>query len=258
MRVAFLQSDALPFDSAKINYYLNQAKRENAKLFLLPEYVLNRFFKDIERMPISFVKTQTNHQIKLLKRLSLAYNMTILAPLVLIKGEKKYKTIGKFLNGKVRYYYSQALMPYSHWNEDKFFDKKENKPLVFSIGKYRIAAVFGFESHFDEYWKYFREKRVDLVAVLSVGAFNSHKRWFEMLKTRAFLNNMYVVRVNRVGNWEDWEFYGKSFVISPEGEPVITLGSKEELGIVTISKDEIKEARKEWKFNKLAKELNFS
>ena len=38
MRVAFLQSDALPFDSAKINYYLAQAKREYVLLFLLPEY----------------------------------------------------------------------------------------------------------------------------------------------------------------------------------------------------------------------------
>jgi nitrilase len=93
MRVAFLQSDALPLDSAKINYYLAQAKRENVKLFLLPEYLLNRFFKELEKMPLSFIKKQSNHQIKLLKRLSLAYNMTILAPLVLIKGDKKYKVI---------------------------------------------------------------------------------------------------------------------------------------------------------------------
>ncbi len=257
MKIAFLQSDALPLDKAKINYYLAQAKRENVKLFLLPEYLLNRFFKEIETMPVSFIKNQTNHQIKLLKRLSLSYNMTILAPLVLIKGDKKYKVIGKFLNGKVRYYYSQVYMPYPHWNEEKFFSKKENKPLVFSIGKYRIGAMFGFEAHFDAFWKYFREKKVDLVSVLSVGAFNSHQRWFEMLKTQAFLNNMYVIRVNRVGHWKDWEFYGKSFVISPEGEEIMTLGNKEELGIVNISKDLVKEARKEWKFNKLSKELDF-
>jgi len=257
MRIAFLQSDSLPLDKAKLNYYLACAKRDNAKLFLLPEYLLNRFFKEIEQMPLSFIKNQSNHQIKLLKRLSLSYNITILAPVILIKGDKKYKIIGKFFNGKVRYYYSQVLMPYSHWNEEKFFDKKENRPLIFNIGKYRVAALFGFESHFDEFWKYFREKKADIVAVLSVGTFNSHQRWFEMLKTRAFLNNMYVIRVNRVGNWEDWEFYGKSFVIDPDGESVLELSNKEELGIVTVSKELVKEARTGWKFNLLSKNLKF-
>jgi nitrilase len=257
MKIAILQTDALPFDKATINYYLSQAKRENAKLFILPEYVLNRFFKELESMPVSFIKNQSTHQTKLLKQLSLSYNITILAPIVLVKGDKKYKVIGRFFNGNVRYYYSQVFMPYHHWNEEKFFSKKQNKPLVFNVGKYRIGALFGFESHFDEFWKFFREKKVDIVAVLSVGAFNSHKRWYEMLKTRAFLNNVYVVRANRVGEWEDWEFYGKSFVISPEGEEVMMLGNKEELGIVKVSKEKIKEARKEWKFSKLSKSISF-
>ncbi len=258
MKIAILQTDSLPFDKARINYYLSQAKREGTRLLLLPEYVLNRFFKELESMPISFVKNQSSHQIKLLKQLSLSYNITILAPIILIKGDKKYKVIGRFFNGNVRYYYSQVFMPYHHWNEERFFSKKENKPLVFNIGKYRIGALFGFESHFDEFWGYFREKKVDVVAVLSVGTFNSHQRWYEMLKTRAFLNNMYVVRVNRVGNYKNWEFYGKSFVISPEGEEILMLGGKEELGIVNISKELIKEAKKEWKFNRLSKNLNFN
>ena len=257
MKIAFLQSDSLPYDKAKINYFLTLAKRENAKVFILPEYVLNRFFKEIEKMPSSFIKNQTSHQVKLLKQLSKAYNIIILAPLVFIKGEKKFKVLGKFYQGKVRYYYSQVYMPYSHWNEDKFFSKKESKPLVFNVGNIRIGAMFGFESHFDRFWEYFRDKKCDAVLISSIGTFNSHKRWYEMLKSRAFLNNTYVLRVNRVGEWEDWKFYGKSFVISPEGEDVIMLGSKEELGIVKIDKHQVKEARKEWKFAKLAKNIGF-
>jgi nitrilase len=257
MKIAFLQSDNLPYDKAKINYFLSLSKKENAKVFVLPEYVLNRFFKEIEKMPLSFIKNQTNHQVKLLKQLSKSYNMTILAPLIKIVGDKKYKVLGKFFQGKVRYYYSQVFMPYHHWNEEKFFDKKENRPLVFNIGNIRIGACFGFEAHFDKFWEYFRDKKCDIVIIPSVGAFNSHKRWYEMLKTRAFLNNMYVLRVNRVGEFEDWEFYGKSFVIGPEGEEVMLLGDKEELGIVDIKKEIVKEARKEWKFNKISKNINF-
>ena len=50
MKIALLQSAELPFDKAKLNYYLNIAKSEGVKLFVLPEYVLNRFFKEIEKI----------------------------------------------------------------------------------------------------------------------------------------------------------------------------------------------------------------
>ncbi|NPA11666.1 MAG: carbon-nitrogen hydrolase family protein [Epsilonproteobacteria bacterium] len=254
MKIAIYQSDALPIDKAKINYHLALARREGAKLFLIPEYVLNRFFKELEKMPISFIKNQTQKQIEILKRNS--NDITILAPLILIKGDKKYKVIGKFFKGKVRYYYSQVNMPYSHWNEEKFFDTKENNPMVFSLGKYRIGALFGFESHFDNFWSFFRKKRVDFVAVLSVGTFDSFNRWYCMLKSRAFLNNMYVCRVNRVGEFKDWKFYGRSFVINPEGDDLLMLGENEEVGIFSISKDVVKEASKEWKFKQLYSKIS--
>jgi len=257
MKIALLQSAELPFDKAKLNYYLNIAKTENVKLFVLPEYVLNRFFKELEKIPLNFVKEQSNHQLKLLKKLSLVYNITILAPLVIVKGGKKYKSLVRFQNGKARFYYQQVFMPYSHWNEEAFFDKKESKPLIFSIGNIRIGAMFGFEAHFSKFWDYFAEKKADVVIVPSVGTFNSSKRWFELLKTFAFIKNMYVARVNRVGEWNEWKFYGNSFVVNPDGELVNHLGDKEELLITNIDKKLIKEARKEWKFNKLSKEITF-
>jgi nitrilase len=258
MKIALLQSAELPFDKTKLNYYLNIAKTEDVKLFVLPEYVLNRFFKEIEKMPLNFVKEQTNHQIKLLKKLSYVYNMTIIAPLIIVKGEKKHKALVKFQNSKARYYYQKVYMPYSHWNEDEFFDKKESKPLIFSIGNLRIGAMFGFEAHFTKFWDYFAEKKVDLVLIPSVGTFSSSKRWIELFKSFAFIKNMYVARVNRVGKWEDWEFYGQSFVCSPEGEIINMLRDKEELLITDISKQNVKTARKEWKFNKLSQEIDFN
>jgi len=257
MKTALLQSAELPFDKAKLNYYLNIAKTENVKLFVLPEYVLNRFFKEIEKIPLNFVKEQSNHQLKLLKKLSLVYNITILAPLVIVKANKKYKSLVKFQSGKARFYYQQIYMPYTHWNEDSFFNKKESKPLIFSIGNIRVGAMFGFEAHFTKFWNYFANKKVDLLIIPSVGTFNSSKRWYELLKSFAFIKNMYVARVNRVGSWRDWKFYGNSFVINPEGELINSLGDKEELLIANIDKNLVKVARKEWKFNKLSSELSF-
>ena len=258
MKIALFQSNDLPFDKARLNYFLSIAHKEGVKLFVLPEYVLNRFFKEIEKTPLNFIKTQSNHQINLLKKLSNIYNIIILAPIVLVKGDKKYKTLIKFEKGKARYYYQQVLLPYSHWNEDAFFDKKENKPLVFNIGTIRIGAMFGFEAHFTKYWDYFEQKRVDLVVVPSISTFNSKKRWYELLKSFAFIKNMYVARVNRVGSWNEWEFYGHSFLVDPDGNLVNSLFDKEELLIANINKEIIKEARREWKFNKINKNIDFN
>ncbi len=250
MKVAVIQTDSLPYDKAKLSFFIQNAKKEGAELILLPEYVLNRFFKEIEKTPLSFIRNQTLHQIKHLKQLSTVYGVSIIAPVLKIINSKKYKVIAK-IDKNIKYYYQQAYMPYSHWNEEKFFDKKENLPFVFVKGGIKFGCLSGFEIHIEKFWNYFSKKKVDCVLVPSVGTFNSYKRWLEILKTKSFLNHFYIIRANRVGKYKDWEFYGKSFAIDPEGEIISVLGSNEEIGIIEINKKNIKEARREWQFKRI-------
>ena len=255
MKVAVIQTSSLPYEKAKINYFLSILKSKNVKLVVIGEYVLNLFFKELENTPLNFIKQQSAHQIKLFKKLANRYNMTIIAPIVIVKKDKLFKVFVKFSQKSTRFYYQQVFMPYSHWNEKAFFSTKRNKPLVFKIDKFKISILPGFESHFDEFWQFFRKKNVDLVVVPSVGTFNSQKRWRKMLSTFAFLNNCYVLRANRVGSYKDWKFYGDSFLANPDGDIVEALGNKEELLIVDIDKKEVSSARKEWAFMTLRKDL---
>ena len=256
MKVAVIQTSSLPYEKAKINYYLSILRSKNVKLAVIGEYVLNLFFKELETMPISFIKQQSLHQIKLFKKLSNSYNITIIAPLIMVKKDKVYKVFVKFSPKSTRFYYQQLYMPYSHWNEKAFFSKKKTKPLVFKLDGFTIGVMSGFESHFDEFWQFFRKKRADLVVVPSVGTFNSKKRWEKLLTTKAFLNNCYVLRANRVGSFEDWKFYGDSFLVNPDGDIIHKLSNKEELLISDISKKEVKIAKKEWSFISLRKDLD--
>ena len=257
MKIAALQSAELPLNKTKLDYYINLAKREKSEIFILPEYVLNRFFKELEKTPINFIKDQSRLQMNLLKKLSLSYNITIIAPIILVEEKHIYKVIIKAKDGRIKKYYQQVLMPYSHWNENRFFTIKEDKPLVFNIKNIRFGVSFGFESHFTKFWDYFEQKRVDVVLIPSIGTFNSFNRWYEMHKTFAFLKNSYVIRINRVGSWNDWKFYGKSYSLNPFGEIDNILSDKEELMICHIDKNSLKEARNEWKFSRLAKGVKF-
>ena len=257
MKVAVIQTSSLPYEKAKINYFLSILRSKQVKLVVLPEYVLNLFFKELEKTPIKFIQKQSDNQIKLLKKLSKRYKLTIIAPIVMVENNKVYKVFVKFSPNSNRFYYQQLFMPYFHWNEKKFFTPKKNKPIIFKIENINIAILPGFESHFDEFWKYCREKNVDLVVVPSVATFGSKQRWRNLLSTFAFLNNCYVLRANRVGSFEDWKFYGDSFLSNPHGEIVDYLNDKEELLIVEIDKKEVKEAKKDWKFIHLRKDIKW-
>jgi len=222
---------------------------------LLSEYALNSFFKELETMPVSMIKEQSNHKIEALKKLCAEYNLHVIAPIVNVKGDFCYKSNAHFSPKSVHFFDQQFLINYKHWNEEKFFANaiaKYTLPL-FLYGGLRFGIVSGYELHFDLVWQEVMRKNVDVVLSATSSTFDSAKRWEELLKMRAMLNNVYILRANRVGSYkedETWQFYGQSALISPYGEVEVSLGDKEEMIVATIDKDVLAEARKLWGWKK--------
>lgn len=255
MRVAILQIPSVGMSTAKFDYYLRIAKSKGCKIIVLGEYLLNRFFKELENTPIAMIKEQSDHHIKILKSLAKEYGVTLIAPLVIVKKKEAYKTIAKFSYASTSYYYQQILINYKHWNEEKFFanDIKELKaPMIFNLDGFKFAVMAGFELHFDSFWQEIMAKNVDAVFLPTVSTFESHKRWRELIKMRSFTNNCYIVRANRIGEYNDgrftWNFYGDSLVVNPNGEIENYLGNQEELLMIDLDKKAVKDARKSWGF----------
>jgi len=258
VRAAVLQLSAQGLSSTKLYNYIRIANAKSIKVLLLGEYILNPFFKELESMSLSMIQEQANQQIKILKELSTSYNMTIVAPLILVKGKKVYKTIAKFAPNSTSYYKQQLLINYPHWNEEKFFNneiKALESPLTFTIGGFKFAIMSGFELHFDELWSEIRAKNVDCVLLPSVSTFESYERWKNLILSRAFTNNCYILRANRIGEYQDkeytWKFYGDSLLASPNGEMLEHLGNKEELMIVDMNHSEVRHAKKTWGFREM-------
>lgn len=255
MRAAVLQLSAQGMSSTKLYNYIRIAKTKNVQVLLLGEYILNPFFKELEQMSMSMIKEQADHQIKILKELSSTYNMTIIAPLVIVKKQKAYKTVAKFAPNSTSYYQQQLLINYSHWNEEKFFEneiKELQSPMVFNIDGFKFAIMSGFELHFDELWMQLSGKNIDAVLLPSVSTFESYERWKNLILSRSFTHNCYILRANRIGEYQDkehtWQFYGDSVLASPNGELLSHLGNKEELMIVDISHSEVVNSRRSWGF----------
>ena len=255
MRAAVLQLSAQGLSSTKLYNYIRVAHKQGIKVLLLGEYILNPFFKELESMTLAMIKEQALSQIKILKELSTTYNMTIVAPLIIVKKKEVFKTIAKFAPSSTSYYQQQLLINYSHWNEEKFFAndvKQIQAPMIFKVDGFKFGVISGFELHFDEIWDKLSQKNIDCVLVPSVSTFESYERWKALILTRAFTHNCYVLRANRIGEYQDkeftWKFYGDSVLASPNGELLEHLGNKEELMIVDMSHTDVVQSRRSWGF----------
>ena len=255
INVGLLQLPTLGLNTTRLEFYLKKAKERDCKLLLFGEYVLNPFFKELEAFPKRMIKEQTKSNLELLKRLSKEFDITLVAPIVEVKKDKFYKKIVKVSPKSISYYTQQILINYKHWNEEKFFSnpiKELQTPSVFTLEGFKVAIIGGFELHFDKIWESLHKKRVDLVLLPTASTFESKNRWRDLIKMRAFLNNCYILRANRVGEYRDdehrWHFYGDSLFVNPDGKIDMRLEDRESMLIEPILKDELAEARKGWGF----------
>ncbi|MDQ7068157.1 MAG: carbon-nitrogen hydrolase family protein [Sulfurimonas sp.] len=190
MKAAVLQLNSQGMSSTKLYNNIRIAHKKGVKVLLLGEYVLNPFFKELQNMSLSMIKEQGNHQVKILKELSSTYSITIIAPLVIVKKDKLYKTVAKFAPSSTSYYQQQILINYSHWNEEKFFSnaiQTIQTPMIFKIDGFKFGVISGFELHFDEIFHSLKEKKVDAILVPSVATFESYQRWKALISIRAFI-----------------------------------------------------------------------
>lgn len=257
-KMAILQLPTLPMSEAKLDYYLRECIKNDITLVVLGEYVLNSFFKELEKMPFSMIKEQSNHKINVLKKLAKIHNLTIVAPIVVCKKHEMYKAIARATPQAFYLYEQQILINYKHWDEEKFFSNKIEQNIdipLFKHDGFRVTVISGFEIHFDIFWQQVIRKKVDIVLMPCVGTFDSKQRWNELIKCRAFLSGAYILRANRVGYFKDkthsWHFYGDSLICSPSGNIEANLGGNEEILIAQLTQSSIIEARKSWGFRQI-------
>lgn len=257
INLAVLQMPTQGMSPNALDYYFKTAKEKDAKLVLLGEYVLNHFFKELEKMPVNMIKDQSDHHLRVIKELSKKYDMVVVAPIVQVKNKVCYKTIVKVTPKTTHTYYQQILIDYNHWDEAKYFEnevKELEDPFVFTHEGVRFGVIGGFELHFNWFFDRLNARDVDVLLLPTAATFDSHTRWREILKTRAFLHSIYILRANRVGEYLDkdikWKFYGDSMLVTPMGEIENLLEDKESLMVVTVDRKEVRESRRLWGFRK--------
>jgi len=255
MNIAVLQLQSIGMSSTKLYRFVRIAQSRGVKVLLLGEYMLNSFFKELESTPLNMIKEQSEHQLKVLKEMAFKHAMTLVVPIIIVKGKRVYKMVAKVSPNSISYYQQQLLINYSHWNEEAYFDNEVaplKSPLTFSVAGVKFMVMGGFELHFDELWSYVQQKGIDCVLLPTISTFDSFERWKTLLKARAFTRSCYILRANRIGEFKEddftWSFYGDSLLVDPNGEVQEHLGNTEELMIASIDHKVVLETRRSWGF----------
>ncbi|MCI7463757.1 MAG: carbon-nitrogen hydrolase family protein, partial [Campylobacter sp.] len=69
LKLCALQLGTLALSNSRLDYYLQTAAKSGAKVVLLGEYVINSFFAELELMPKSMIKEQSESKKKALAEL---------------------------------------------------------------------------------------------------------------------------------------------------------------------------------------------
>jgi N-carbamoylputrescine amidase len=77
---------------------------------------------------------------------------------------------------------------------------------------------------------------------------NQCDAWVTIQRSHAIANGVYVAAVNRVGREGHLQFWGNSFLASPEGEILARLGTEPGLLVHTVDLDAIEQTRRVWPF----------
>ncbi len=77
----------------------------------------------------------------------------------------------------------------------------------------------------------------------------SHPKWERAIVGGAVCNGAYAFRVNRAGKEGDLAFYGKSFCVDPNGDPVVEpADDNESVVIAEVDLERVRWVRRQWPF----------
>ena len=232
-----------------INYSSLLSNINSVDVIVLPEMCTTGFTMNAHELAEEF---STSSSLNWLKELAESKNSAIFTSLI-IEDEGKFRNRGVFVepNGTIHFYDKRKTFGLA--GEDKVFSAGEEEKII-SFRGWKIQLQICYDLRFPEIVRNrltdVGSAAYDLILYTANWPAKRSHHWNSLLTARAIENQCYVVAVNRTG--EDGKglvYSGDSCVIDAMGDSMLHL-SKEEVKVVTISKENLIQIREQLPFLK--------
>jgi omega-amidase len=158
-------------------------------------------------------------------------------------GEARYSNMAALFgpNGKALAHYSKIHL-FRLMEEDRFLTAGD-RPVCAATPWGTVGLAICYDLRFPELFRAYALAGARMVLLSAEWPNPRRAVWETLLRARAIENQLYVVACNRVGTSQESSFFGRSCIIDPWGETVISADEQEILATAEIDLDNVDEAR---------------
>jgi len=254
MRIAGIQISAGPDPERNIQRAVEMAEvaiEKNAGVICYPELFLSTWFpRREERSYFSSAQDAAGEALARFLPLSGTSKTVLVIPFFESSNGKYYNSAAVIDSGKLLGVYRKMHVPnIPLYREQFYFSPGDSGFPVFETSQGRIGVQICWDNLFPEGTRILALKGAEIVFSPTAASLKTHSLWERAITANAFANNVFVFRVNRVGQEEGISFYGRSFCADPWGEMASELaGGKEAIVLADVDLAERKNASETWGF----------
>lgn len=254
MRIAGIQMSAGPDVEKNIARGVEMADvaaEKGAKVIGFSELCLTPWFPRMEdRSRFSLALEVSSEAISAFVKASIKNQTVIVLPFFEKEADGYFNSAVVIDCGRIAGTYRKVHLPDLPLYKEQFYFSPGNTGFpVFETSRGRIGVQICWDNLFPEGTRILALNGADIVFAPTAAALNTHALWERAVTANAFANNLFVFRVNRVGQEDGLSFYGRSFCAGPWGEMVSELaGSKDAIVIADIDLKDRDAAAETWGF----------
>jgi len=256
MRIAGIQISAGQDVERNIQRAVEMAEvaaEKDARVICYPELFLTTWFPKQENKSLfSLALSSLGETLGRFQKVSEKTGTVLIVPFFESVSGTYYNSAGVFDCGKLLGVYRKLHLPdLPLYREQFYFSGGDYGLPVFETSQGRIGVQICWDNLFPEGSRILALKGAEVVFAPTAASLNTHSLWERAICANAFANNMFIFRVNRVGQEDGVSFYGRSFCVDPWGEMSSELaGAKEAIVLADIDLEERTAAAETWGFLK--------
>lgn len=238
------------------------AAKKGAQIICLPELYRTRYFPQEEKQAVDkFAETIPGESTNAFSKIAKKYKVVIIVPLFEKHSNGKYYNSAVVIdtNGKLMDSYHKVHVPQDPlFYEKNYFEAGDLGYKVYKTAYATIGVLICYDQWFPEAARINVLKGADIIFYpTAIGWIKGHvstdgdwhEAWRTVQRGHAIANGVHIAAVNRVGEEDELEFWGGSFICDSFGKIVCEASTKkEEVLVVKVDLSKNKSIRDGWGF----------